>query len=268
MTTVSVIIPFYNSESTIAATINSVLIQTVPAYEIICVDDCSQDESNKIVHALSMKNKKVKLISTRKNYGGPAAPRNIGVDISTGTHIAFLDADDLWQKNLLEIYLRYVSEGYSMVSSTKFSFLKQIDFEKHCDINADISNNSEYPKRIVDFKDLLLVNDIVNSSVLVEAEILKKIKFNVNTKFIAVEDFLVWCQVHQEFGKSLLLDLKLVGYRVQKNSLSANKFRMLIKRHNALKELNISLVSRYILISQFLARKAKKVLHVKKNIFY
>jgi glycosyltransferase involved in cell wall biosynthesis len=99
MSLVSVIIPTFNRESTIERAINSVLKQTHTNLECIVVDDCSNDNTKKLV--LSFNDKRVKYIKNDSNCG-VSYSRNVGFVNSTGEYIALLDSDDEWFKNKLE----------------------------------------------------------------------------------------------------------------------------------------------------------------------
>jgi glycosyltransferase involved in cell wall biosynthesis len=99
---VSVIIPAYNCESFISSAIDSVLAQTYKNYELIVVDDGSIDETrDKILKY----NDKIKYIY--QVNGGVAKARNTGIKYSRGSYIAFLDADDIWEKYKLEIQMSF-----------------------------------------------------------------------------------------------------------------------------------------------------------------
>lgn len=97
MSRVSVIIPAYNAESTIAATVDSVLGQTFSDFEIICIDDGSTDRTKAILAEYS---DRVRVVAQPNS--GPAAARNRGARLSSGDYLAFLDADDIWMPNMLE----------------------------------------------------------------------------------------------------------------------------------------------------------------------
>ena len=94
----SVIIPAYNAATTIEASIASCLAQTCPPHEVIVVDDGSADDSKTFLDAAF--GNRIKLVGLSKN-SGPAAARNAGLAIATGTHIAFQDADDVWHREKL-----------------------------------------------------------------------------------------------------------------------------------------------------------------------
>jgi len=94
---ISVIIPSYNCAAYLGRTIDSVLNQTYPAYEIIVVDDGSQDNTREIVQGYGSK---VKYLY--QDNAGANEARNAGVAVSTGDWVAFLDADDEWVSEKLE----------------------------------------------------------------------------------------------------------------------------------------------------------------------
>jgi len=101
MPLISVIIPAYNAEQTILETISSVQQQTFQDFEIIVVDDGSKDKTVEIVQ--SIKDERLKLLSY--GNGGVCVARNRGILYATGEFIAFLDADDLWTSDKLELQL-------------------------------------------------------------------------------------------------------------------------------------------------------------------
>jgi glycosyltransferase involved in cell wall biosynthesis len=94
----SVVIPTYNRRNEVLRAIDSVFVQTLPAFETIVVDDNSTDGT---IELIQEKYPTVKLIVNQKNVGGAIA-RNIGALSSTGDLIAFLDSDDEWQSAHLE----------------------------------------------------------------------------------------------------------------------------------------------------------------------
>ena len=98
----SIVIPTYNSEKYIKSTIQSVLDQTFTDFELIIVDDGSKDDTRHIVNKYKEADSRITVITT-PNSGGPATPTNIGINTAKGTYLAFLDHDDTWENNKLEI---------------------------------------------------------------------------------------------------------------------------------------------------------------------
>ena len=99
---VSVIIPMYNAQRYIKSCVMSVLNQTFRDFEVICVDDCSTDETLNIVAELAKQDSRVKFMRLPKNSGGASMPRNAGIRICRGKYIGFLDSDDMYTKTALE----------------------------------------------------------------------------------------------------------------------------------------------------------------------
>lgn len=102
MSTISVVVPAYNSQSTILETIDSVLEQTFTDFELIVINDGSTDRTLKLLE--TVQDKRLKIYSY-PNGGLPAA-RNRGIVRATGEFISFIDADDLWTPDKLELQLQ------------------------------------------------------------------------------------------------------------------------------------------------------------------
>jgi len=98
MPTISVIVPTYNCGKYIKEAIESILSQSYPVTEIIIIDDGSNDDTDEVVK--NMNSDKIKYLS-QKNLGVSSA-RNLGLTNATSDYIAFLDADDIWHKNMIE----------------------------------------------------------------------------------------------------------------------------------------------------------------------
>jgi len=98
----SIIVPLYNKENSIANTLESIFNQTYTDYEIVIINDGSTDHSEEIVNQYT--DKKIQFFSTKNN--GVSKARNLGIEKANGKLIAFLDADDYWYPNHLEIVFR------------------------------------------------------------------------------------------------------------------------------------------------------------------
>jgi len=103
---VSVVIPLYNKEDFIKSTIESILKQTYDKFEIIIVDDGSTDKSISIVE--SFKDPRIRIISQTNE--GVSKARNTAIKNCSGDWIAFLDADDLWDRNFLFTFINMVNK--------------------------------------------------------------------------------------------------------------------------------------------------------------
>lgn len=121
---VSIITPLYNSEKYIAETIESVLAQTYSNWEMIIVDDCSKDNSTKIVEEYQKKDRRIKLYRNEINKG-VSYTRNRAIDLSQGKYIAFLDSDDLWKKEKLEKQIKFMEEKNVVLSYTAYEKINE-----------------------------------------------------------------------------------------------------------------------------------------------
>lgn len=130
----SIIIPVYNTEKYVERCIESVLKQTYNNFEIIIINDGSQDNSEKILTKYN-NNLKIKII--KQSNHGLSYSRNIGVTKSTGDYILFLDSDDLIEPNLLKI----LKENITNEEMIKFSY-------------CDYKNNVKYNNETIEFKNL------------------------------------------------------------------------------------------------------------------
>lgn len=97
---ISVVIPLYNKEKSIAKTLESVLAQSYTDYEVIVVDDGSTDKSREVVEPFIIDDLRFKILT--KPNGGVSSARNFGIEKSRGDYAAFLDGDDLWDKDFLK----------------------------------------------------------------------------------------------------------------------------------------------------------------------
>ena len=116
---VSVVIPVHNAEKFISDTVESVLNQTYSDIEIILCENNSTDATREILS--KMTDPRIKVL-TLKEVRDAAGARNAGVDEAAGRYIAFLDADDLWQKDKLEKQLAFMKEKNASFSFTGYEF--------------------------------------------------------------------------------------------------------------------------------------------------
>ncbi len=134
MPTISVIIPAYNAERTILETIESVQNQTIFDFEIIVINDGSNDQTLNLLQ--SIQDERLKIFSYEN--GGLSVARNRGISHATGEFIAFLDADDLWTPDKLELQLAALQQHpeagvayswtYFMYEQEEYSYADESSF--------------------------------------------------------------------------------------------------------------------------------------------
>lgn len=116
---VSIITPSYNCSKFIASTIESVLAQTYPNWEMVITDDYSTDDSVKIIEVYVSRDSRIRLLKLEKNSGAGVA-RNNSIKESKGQYIAFLDSDDRWLPTKLEKQLALMQETGCPASYTSY----------------------------------------------------------------------------------------------------------------------------------------------------
>ena len=100
MAKVSIIIPIYNEEKYLEQCLDSICGQTWKETEIICIDDGSTDNSPRILESYAKKDSRIKIITQKNKFAGVA--RNRGMECASGKYLAFLDADDCYEPNMME----------------------------------------------------------------------------------------------------------------------------------------------------------------------
>ena len=208
MALVSVIIPYYKKINQISKTLNSVLAQTFQDFEIILIyDDNNIDDLVYIKESFS-KNSKIKIVQNKKNYGAGMS-RNIGIKHSSGSIIAFLDADDIWYSDKLEKQVKFMRENKYDFSFTNYS--KKISNKKSIHVQSK--------KRKISYKDLLHDNEIGLSTVMLNKNIIKNELFpSLKTK----EDYVAWLKLSKENYIAYNLNEFLSEWNFSANSLSSN----------------------------------------------
>jgi len=116
---VSIIMPSFNCGQFVKETIQSVQAQTYQNWEIIFMDDCSKDDTIRIVTDLREKDERIKLFQNQSNSGA-AVSRNNALREAKGRWIAFLDSDDLWEPTKLEKQIKFMEENGYAFSYTEY----------------------------------------------------------------------------------------------------------------------------------------------------
>lgn len=121
---VSIITPVYNAQQFIGATIESVMNQTYQQWELILVDDCSSDGSVQIIQEYQAKDDRIRLLQLKENSGAAVA-RNQGIVAAKGQYIAFIDADDEWMVEKLEIQIQVMQDQGYAFTYTGIEFMNE-----------------------------------------------------------------------------------------------------------------------------------------------
>lgn len=211
---VSIVMPAYNCSAYIGETIESVLKQSYPYWELIIVDDCSSDNTRDIVLQYMKENARIRYFLLEKRSGVVAA-RTKATDEARGKYIAFLDSDDLWYPEKLKKQICFMQEnGYAFTCTS---------YEK-------VNEKGEPLRKIIhsvpkaDYNRVLLDCPIGNSTVIYDTEKLGKCRGpNIKRR----NDYALWLRIlHREPYVYGLPDI-LMQYRVRAGSISSKKIPLI-----------------------------------------
>ena len=121
---VSVIMPAYNSADFIAEAIQSVLHQFHPNWELLIIDDASEDNTVEIIKKFASADPRIQLFQNKTNQG-TGVSRNIGIKAAQGSYISFLDADDLWLPKKLETQLDFMKSHDLEMTYSSYYLIKE-----------------------------------------------------------------------------------------------------------------------------------------------
>ncbi len=227
---VSVVIPVYNATKYLARTLDSALKQTHKNLEIILIDDCSKDDSLKIMHEYEQKDPRIKVLESEKNQG-VAAVRNRGIREASGEYIALLDSDDVWVEDKIERQIKLLKENGAQIAYSSYSFIDEND--------QPIMHPFIVPEN-VSYKRMLYCNEIGCSTAIVEANMFKKHPFK---KEFYHEDYVLWMELLSIPAKAVGISDVLVYYRYSSGSRSFNKVNAAKQRWKIYrKALNMNLI--------------------------
>lgn len=214
---VSVILPSFNSCEYIAKTIESVLDQSYKNFELIIIDDASNDSSVRIIKSYKNVDERVKLIELRENKG-QAFARNKGIEVANGDYITFIDSDDIWVNIFLEEQLNFMKSANAQVV---FSSYQRMDekLEKNLGVFKVPSKTT--------YKALLKSNYMSCLTTVIDIRSLGKFYFRDKLKMH--EDFVLWLEVLKKAKVAYGNPSVLAIYRIRNKSVSRNKFKGIIR---------------------------------------
>jgi len=227
----SVVIPVYNAEKFIENTVNSVLNQTVKNIEIICVNDCSKDNSSEIIKKIIERDERVTLLENEQNLR-VSGTRNNGVKFAHSDWVAFLDADDMWEPQFLEKVLAKRDEKNADIVVSSETFMSH---------EGERLEGAFIVKEEITYKNLLKQNSISCSAVLVRKQLLLDNPFYADDVH---EDYLCWLSIVKKIGVVYGVQEPLSVRRLTQGSKSRNKFKAIKMSYNTYKKHGIGFVPR------------------------
>ena len=212
---ISIITPTYNCAQFIGETIKSVINQTYTNWEMIIVDDASNDNTEEVVK--SIKDERIKYIRLKENSGAATA-RNIAMENASGKFMAFLDSDDIWIKDKLEKQVKFMIDNNYNFTCTAYEKMNE---------KGDSLNKVFKPKKKADYNRILLDCPVGNSTVMYNVSNLGKFQVpNIRKR----NDDALWLQILKKEKFIYGMPDILMKYRIRNNSISSNKLS-LVKYH-------------------------------------
>lgn len=192
MTFFSIIIPLYNKEKHIKATIESALVQTFRDFEIVVVNDGSTDGSERVVEGIN--DARIKLFNT-KNHGVSHA-RNFGIDKAISELIVFLDADDIWRHDHLE-NLNSLYDAFPHCGLYATAYLQKNGKIIIPSVYKNIPFEENWQGIVKDYFESSTINSIAwTSAVMVPKKTLNDVgNFNDTISMNAGEDIDLWIRI-------------------------------------------------------------------------
>lgn len=208
---VSIVMPAYNSEKYIKKAIESVIGQTYLKWELLIVIDASKDGTVNVVESYAS-NPKIHYVVNGENLG-VAKSRNLGVSIAKGKYIAFLDADDIWMKNKLEVQVKLMEDKQAVISSVARELMNE---------NGTLTGIIMPIQPEITYKQLLCGNTINTSGVMLKTEVAKEFPMGQDHLH---EDYITWLKVLQKYGIAYGISEPLLKYRYMQGTKSGNKLK-------------------------------------------
>lgn len=209
---VSIVMPAYNSSATIEDSIESVLHQTFTDWELLIIDDCSEENIEKKVRGFQ--DKRIHYYRLAKNHG-VAHARNVAIKKARGRYLAFLDSDDLWLPEKLEHQIQFMEKNHYSFTYTWYRQFKE---------SAQKPGRLIKTKTWVSYEKLLHGNDIGCLTVMIDRNQILTVYMPEERH----EDYIAWLNILKEGIKAYSLPQDLARYRMSKKSLSGNKKKSLI----------------------------------------
>ena len=244
MDIVSVILPTYNRANYIKDAIESVLNQSYKNIELIIIDDGSTDNTEEVISPF-LKDNRIKCI--KQENSGAAAARNRGLALKTGKYVAFIDSDDIWEKDKLEIQLAVMdalpdvaivcsdfssidAKGYVEKSHIKTYFSVFNDYklsyeEVFCNMLTQGIKWLQDTEKVYwgnVYNTMIFGNLILTSTTLFRKEAFDKVGF-FDITYETLEDYDLFLRLAQKYSVAFV-DKPLIRYRYNENQLSGKAF--------------------------------------------
>ena len=209
---VEIILPNYNSELYISETIDSVINQTFKNWKLTIVDGNSNDETQRILQNY-IRHPNINVIRLKKNKRAGFC-RNLAMRSSNSDYVAFIDSDDIWDREKLSKQLDFMIKN-----DYRFTYTNYLPFKSEKK-RQDLKEIK--PENIFTYEKFIRNTSIATSTMIIKKSSIGNVKFS-NTKIC--EDYFFKCKILKKVGNAYCLPENLTKYRIRKNSLQSSKIR-------------------------------------------
>lgn len=249
---ISVVMPAYNMERFVEQAIRSVIAQTFSDWELIVVDDCSNDGTWAILERLAAEDGRILTVRNEANVGA-AMTRNRAFDLCRGSYVALLDSDDIWYPEKLERQMELARKTDADIIYCSYGIVDQ-NGEKICDdfiVPGSVSFDAFLTRAVISCSTALLKRGIIET-------------YRFGTKYYH-EDLVFWCQILRDGHKARGVSDVLAEYRVIEGSRASNKGKSAMFRWQVYRELlgfstvkSVKLMCQYAFLGFKKYRKASR----------
>lgn len=220
---VSIITPTYNSIQFIDKSIKSIVDQTYPYWELLITDDCSTDGTWELLKEYQRQNDLIKISRLEKNSGSGIA-RNNSIKNAKGKYIAFLDSDDYWIPEKLEIQVNFMEHNNIAFCHSSYGYWD----EKGKEMRKPYIVGS-HP---ITYKDLLKKTEISCLTAIYNQKVIGKVYMpNLRRK----QDYALWLSILKKGYKSYPQKEVLAYYRQRRGSATNKKHTLIISHYQFLR---------------------------------
>lgn len=238
----SVILNTYNSEKTVMRTLRSITNQTFRNFELIIIDDSSFDKTIEIIRNILINSDLEYYIYLSEKNRGISFSRNLGIKKARGKYIAFIDGDDMWEKDKLKkqyeflisknLLVDWVFSNYSVMNNDYKIIGKRRRKSGYYDYHAIIKNG----------------NPVGMLTVVVKSNIIKKENF----RNIKHEDYDLWIRLSKKGVMGFLLNDDLACYMKHGNSISSNKIKSALWTFKVFRRNGITSLKAFYLLIRYI----------------
>ncbi len=221
---VSIITAVYNCSDYIAEMIDSVINQTYVDWELLIVDDFSSDGTNEIIIDYVKKDNRVKIIKNESNLGAGLS-RNKAIEFAAGKYIAFLDGDDIWANQKLEIQINLMEKNDWEFSHTSYGYISES--------GKKIKKTFHVSKHPVGYNHLLKKTEISCLTAVYNQDKIGKYYMSHHRR---KQDYALWLKILKDGYFSNPIDHELAYYRQRSGSATSKKYKLIINHLVFLKD--------------------------------